>query len=160
MVRLLSPFELLECCRLPKNLNPNVIYRLPKCHMAGVRNGKRSGSSIFHEKRREKRCEPFTKAQKYVKSSHLARKSATRDIPFRMDGRMKGRRKKKYFVFIVLSSTSSVIIRSADEWNMNCDWHVSTQTLDGGITHKLEGTHDTRKKKYWASPSHQEVAES
>lgn len=50
VVRLLSPFELLECCRLPKNLNPNVIYRLPKCHMAGVRNGKRSGSSIFHEK--------------------------------------------------------------------------------------------------------------
>lgn len=68
--------------------------------------------------------------------------------------------KEIYFVFFVLSSTSSVIIRSADEWNMNCDWHVSTQTLDGGITHKLEGTHDTRKKKYWASPSHQEVAES
>lgn len=60
-------------------------------------------------------------------------------------GWMDGRRKKKNFVFFVLSSTSSVIIRSADEWNMNCDWHVSTQTLDGGIQHHSQVGRDKKK---------------
>lgn len=75
-------------------------------------------------------------------------------------GWMDGRRKKKNFVFFVLSSTSSVIIRSADEWNMNCDWHVSTQTLDGGIQHHSQVGRDKKKSiGRGASPSHQEVAE-
>jgi hypothetical protein len=59
-----------------------------------------------------------------------------------MDG---GTEEKENFVFFVLSSTSSVIIRSADEWNMNCDWHVSTQTLDGGIQHHSQVGRDKKK---------------
>lgn len=134
---------------------------LPASKVPYGRSKKRKTLGVVHLswKRREKRCEPFTKAQKYVKSSHLARKSATRDIPFRMDGWRDGGKRNIFCVFRVVVD----VIRHHQErrWveyelrlarvNTNTRWGHHSQV-------RRDPWHE--KKKYWASPSHQEVAES
>jgi hypothetical protein len=138
------------------NLSPDVIYRPPKCHMAeGEETENARGRPSFMKKKR-KTMWTFHKSLKSKRISFGAKKCNERySLP---DGWRDGG--KKNFVFFVLSSTSSVIIRSADEWNMNCDWHVSTQTLDGGIQHHSQVGRDKKKSiGRGASPCHQEVAE-